>query len=329
MTNQAINRSRINNKEVLIRPARLEDRAEIEAIAAQIWDGYDYLPHVFAEWVADHEGNFNVLAYQGKIIAVSKLTRFAKDEWWIEGLRVDPSYQGRGVAHILHHYTVAQARQKGEGILRFSTGSYNAPVFTLAAETGFREVGRFTLLKAPSKSAEPVTWWKLGSDDMRRVLAWLEASAYFGDAQESFEDIWQWFKVTEDYLHHRLEAGEVYGWNPVDKNSLNGLMVINPPHEHFDEGEKPSGRFAYLDAEPSQRRALWQAARGLAAEMGYAEIYIHLLDVPAYVQPALDAGWQNGREADENDLRAVLFARYLSLTQETPVRFEELPTFEN
>lgn len=35
------------------------------------------------------------------VVGLSKITRIDADQWWLEGLRVHPDFQGRGVASHL------------------------------------------------------------------------------------------------------------------------------------------------------------------------------------------------------------------------------------
>jgi hypothetical protein len=54
-----------------LRPVRPGDRAAVEAIAAQVWDGEDYLPQVFDDWLADPEGLFCAATIHDRLIGWS------------------------------------------------------------------------------------------------------------------------------------------------------------------------------------------------------------------------------------------------------------------
>lgn len=325
MTDQTM--PHIRREEIQIRLAVPMDRAGMEAIAAQTWDGNDYLPTVLDEWFNDPDGAFNVITYQEQIVCLGKLTKLGAGEWWMEGLRVHPDFQGRGLARIMHHYMVAQVRQMGSGIVRFATANDNYAVNLLANETGFQSVGAYTFYKAEVLPDMQPTWWQLQLQEVNKVEAWLNQSALFSDMQHSFESHWKWQLATTDYLSNRLEAGHVYGWNPSgDKTSLQGILVVNPPRQNFKYDEENRVRLGFVDADESNRQAIWHAARGLAAALGYSLVQIHLYDAPAYVNAVEASGWIYAR--DDNDFRAILYSRPLSLTEQVQVEYEQLPAIE-
>ena len=45
-----------------------EDKAEIFAISRKIWEGDDYVPLVFDDWVKEKKGEFTAVLNEGKII---------------------------------------------------------------------------------------------------------------------------------------------------------------------------------------------------------------------------------------------------------------------
>jgi GNAT superfamily N-acetyltransferase len=324
MTNPSASLTRFSRNELEIRPAAQSDRPEIEAIAAQTWEGNDYLPNVLDEWFNEESGAFNIISHQNKVVCVGKLTKIGEGEWWMEGLRVDPAYQGKGLARIMHHYLVTQARQLGSGIVRFATGNHNDAVNHLALETGFQDVGRYAYYKAEADTTLPQTWYSLTLQDLSRLQTWLNHSSLFKHMQHSFEDHWKWYIATEKYLQKCLEANEVYGWSPKgDTHDLQGVIVTKSPKGLFRHDSPNQVRLGFIDANSSHETAIWQAAKGLAAQLGYQKLIVHLYDAPPYIEAATQAGWVYGRE----DLthRAVLYSRPTSLTGNVQVEHEQLP----
>jgi GNAT superfamily N-acetyltransferase len=311
---------RFTRDDVDIRFAVEADRNDIERIASQTWDGRDYLPRVFDQWLDDEEGTFNVMTYQGQVIALGKLSKLGEDEWWVEGLRVDPDFRGQGLGRIMHHYLVAQARQMANGVLRFATSGSNHAVVKFALETGFQLVGQFVPYEAPVQPDAPISWWPLTIDDLPRLQAWLEDSDYFEVSQRSFEHRWKWFMANETYLAEQLEAGFVYGWNPEGNanGALLGVLAVSPLRQDSHD-EEPIQSFAFVDALPEMRSDLWQAARGLAATLGGKIARVKMVDNATYTVPLVKAGWQ------AKDWQPVLFYRPLSMVSENQVRYEEIP----
>ena len=82
-------------------------------------------------------------------MGVFKLTKFQEGEWYLEGLRVHPDFQGKGIASHIHEYVVDTWRRMGSGIIRLVTGSYNVKVHHMCEQTGFKRIAEFIPYRAP------------------------------------------------------------------------------------------------------------------------------------------------------------------------------------
>lgn len=308
---------RFSRDEVEFRKAQADDRPAIERIAAHTWDGEDYLPEVFEQWLQDDTGLFSVMTLQDEVVALGKLSKLGNDEWWLEGLRVDVRYQGRGLARIMHHYMVAQARHFADGLLRFATSSENKAVLHLAHESGFLEVGYFAryYLREMTPSQQGA-WEQLSASRLVDTQAWLNQSPYFAAVQQSLEHRWKWYMMTPTLLEQRLVAGQVYAWQPTAEQ-WGGLAVLNTSNTtgHLT--------IAYADALADQRTQFWQAVHDLALSLSVVETHVKILDQPTYTTALDDTGWDN-----DEDLKAVLLSRDVVLTKETPVQYEQLPALD-
>jgi GNAT superfamily N-acetyltransferase len=124
-------------EQVICRPAVEGDLADIRAFCRTIWDGHDYVPDAVEDWLHDPQGMFAVAEYEGHAIACSKITRLAEGQWWLEGFRVDPGYQGRKVGSLIHRYIDGWWVGHGDGVLRLMTSSKNKSVQHLCESTGY------------------------------------------------------------------------------------------------------------------------------------------------------------------------------------------------
>jgi GNAT superfamily N-acetyltransferase len=136
--------------EVVCRPARQSDTADVLELTRTIWNGHDYVPDVWEDWLADPEGLLAVAEYQGRVLGLGKLTRLSSDDWWFEGLRVHPEYQGRGVASQVNDYLLAHWLRIGDGALRLATNSERVQVHHMCQRNGFTKIAEFTWYVAPS-----------------------------------------------------------------------------------------------------------------------------------------------------------------------------------
>ena len=131
------------------RPARQSDTADVLELTRTIWDGHDYVPEAWTGWMGDPQGLLAVAEYQGRVLGLGKLTRLSSDDWWLEGLRVHPEYQGRGVASQLNDYLLAHWLQIGNGALRLATSSERVQVHHMCQRNRFIKVADFTWYVAP------------------------------------------------------------------------------------------------------------------------------------------------------------------------------------
>jgi ribosomal protein S18 acetylase RimI-like enzyme len=311
---ETMSRQTFTRADLTIRPAQPADRLALEAIARQTWDGDDYLPQVLEDWLSDPHDGFFVALLRDQVIGVGKVTRFAAGEWWLEGLRIDPAYQGHGFARILHHFLMNQVRQMGSGVVRFSTASGNEPVQQLAKETGFVRVAAF-LPYGADPLAEPVrSWWALGPNDAVRVQRWLDQSAHFDAVQRSFEWDWSYYRLTRERLAEHLADGRVYGWpHEGDYAALGGVALVNPVDKTRWPGE-PTLKIAYFDADdlPAATRDM----RRLAAALKRARVRITAFDQPdriaALEQSGYECEWDNAMWLYARDIRLTDHADVLT-----------------
>lgn len=302
-----------------IRPALESDRDTLDKIAAQIWDGSDYLPYVVDKWLTDPNGGFDVLTLRDEVIGVSKLTKIADGEWWLEGLRIDPQHQGKGFARILHHYKINQVRQIGSGVVRYTTSSRNDAIRKLSAETGFQLIGEFGYFFTPA--AEVPTskrFWKLTEDDFEQVQRWLNESEYFQHVDRSFEESWKFRFATDKVLREYLRDGRVYAWNSQnDQTVMEGLLFIYRTRERDNVLQ-----VAYAEVSPDQRYEFWNASRGLAHNLGADQISVKVLNEETNVMPFVSQNW------DAEEFRLALYSRPIDLTVESNIESETVPALE-
>ena len=313
MTTQTMS---IQREKIHIRAVQEADQSALEALVAEIWDGHDYLPKVFTQWLHDENGFFDVLVYEDAIIGVAKLTRFDEQEWWLEGLRIDPTYQGQGLARILHHFKVNQARQLGEGVLRFSTSSQNEAIHKLAAETGFSVVSEFHYMTLPSADKSSTGLKLLGVEDMALVQNWLDNSTYFEKVDRSFESTWKWQFVTPDLLNNALANNQIYGWFGVEESEqLQGLLVLDQMR-----GNNPDEPLYIAYADTTDLANFWSAVQGLARQQNAELISVKVLNEAEYIQPISNCGgiWK--------ELNVSLFCRPLMMTVHSDIQNATMPS---
>ncbi|MGE5632353.1 MAG: GNAT family N-acetyltransferase [Caulobacteraceae bacterium] len=120
-----------------------EDYQDIVDISKDIWDGTDYLPQLFHQWV-DDKGLFlgAVDTYSNKVVGVDKYSVLYDGTGWLEGLRVHKDYRGLGIAKQLAFKAMDQAKADlNSGKIKkiaFSTHVSSVESINLMKSMGFR-----------------------------------------------------------------------------------------------------------------------------------------------------------------------------------------------
>lgn len=257
---------RMPTAKLVIRPARSGDRDQAFAISTQIWDGDDYVPEVWDEWLAEPGGAFVVAVLRGRVAGFAKLTQYGPGEWWLQGLRVAPRYRGRGIARAMHDHLLALAGEVGPGKVRYATGGDNLASQHLGQTSGFEVVNHYVRLQAPALTrAESsaldlpalVVWRKA---DLADLAAFVRRSAYLRANRGLYAAHWTWYELTPGRLAGHIAARQAYGWRDA-RGRVAALALVESSNDddrlrvHFAEA-RLSG--------PLGLTALGRALRGLA-----------------------------------------------------------------
>ncbi|MBX3062608.1 MAG: GNAT family N-acetyltransferase [Anaerolineae bacterium] len=292
----------------IIRPAQERDRAALESIALRIGNGWDYLPRFISDWLNDPTGEFFVVEVDSQVVGTGKLTRLSADEWWLEGLRVDPDFQGRGIGSLLHQYALRRASEMGSGVLRLTTDEDNTSVQRMARKTGFAVVGNYLRYETSAYAHQ------MGADEFRAfvvedvssIRAFLKGSAHYQVAQHStLARMWKAHRITDERLQAWIADQRVYGWQ---RDSSAGMIIISARFDAMPEQLE----VIYADAAHGGAAKMLRAVRGLAKKLGFNTLRYMVPVEPDRLVAVEQAGW---RRPKDNGGRAVLFARELINSQ--------------
>jgi GNAT superfamily N-acetyltransferase len=124
----------------VIRPALPLDRDAVLEFCKFIWEGDDYIPYVWDDWMADPSGQMFVAEHAGKAVGLGRLTLLAPGQWWLEGLRVDPAYQDRKIGSLMNEYLNNLWLERCEGVVRLMTSSQRVKVHHMCKQQGFARI---------------------------------------------------------------------------------------------------------------------------------------------------------------------------------------------
>jgi len=125
-------------QDLTLRPMRAADRDRVIEISRDIWDGHDYIPRVFDDWLADSGASFQAAELDDVVVGLQRLRPYAKGLIWYEGLRVATTHRRKGVARAMLVSAIAEAREQGFREMRLGTA--NPDAISLFEAEGFRRL---------------------------------------------------------------------------------------------------------------------------------------------------------------------------------------------
>lgn len=98
---------------IIFRKLNHDDYEDILDISKYIWDGLDYLPQLFHNWVDDKGIFLGAIdtSNNNKVVAVAKLSILSDRSGWLEGLRVHINYRGQKLAKQLTEILIKEAKK--------------------------------------------------------------------------------------------------------------------------------------------------------------------------------------------------------------------------
>jgi RimJ/RimL family protein N-acetyltransferase len=232
-----------------IRPMRPGDKPAMVDIASRIWDGTDYLPFVFDDWLADADGEFAAAILDGRVVGCGKLSFPAPGHAWLEGLRKDPAVADGGLAEAVTRYFLRRlAARPGLASVRFSTYVFNERSIAVNERLGFVRRHVFSCKAWARKRAEvevaacPEAGRTVAVDDPAEAIRFVEAGAWLAASGGLVCEGWKAFPWSPAWFAARY-AGRCLGVR-AEGGALTGLAAF----AHDTRYAKTYVKLAFLDA---------------------------------------------------------------------------------
>lgn len=245
---------------VVCRPALQKDTDDVLEISSHIWEGSDYLPFVWQDWLKDRDGMLGVAELGVRVVGVFKLTRFQANEWYLEGLRVHPDVQGRGIAAHIHDYVVETWRQMGKGVLRLTTGSYNVKVHHMCEQSGFKRIAEFIPYRATALGEDNSNFSLIEIDETRQAMDFVVASPTHAFSWGLINLGWVFGDPQLKHLEEAVGKHHAWWWN-----GRQGFLSV----WEDDESEKPEPGVQLLACSEQDICELLLDYRRLMGKIGY------------------------------------------------------------
>lgn len=242
----------MSNQLVQVRRATPDDRKHILEISAQIWDGQDYVPGLLDGWFTDRKGELVVATLNDQVIAFANRTWLCPGIAWLEGMRTDPAFQGRGAGKAITEYLIRASQNAGATHIELSTYIDNEASIHIIESYGFQLVGTFSHLERSGELAPPESAG--GSASIRSIseqetIEFVGHSEFLSLALRRFPRGWRFFPFDhnpgEAIARLKCRLGFQQG------NELSAVLCIRQSSDH-DGGITIN----FLDGEPDAMHAL-------------------------------------------------------------------------
>jgi GNAT superfamily N-acetyltransferase len=277
---------------LVCRPALPKDTPNVMELTSKIWEGHDYIPSVWADWLHDPEGLMAVAEFGGRVVGLSKLTRLSPSEWWLEGLRVHPEYEGRGIASHVHAYLMEYWQHQGGGAIRLATASYRKAVHHLSLRSGLHKAAELTHYAAeaiPGQSGR-FALVKAGEETEAADFALRQSLPTCPNRLMSIG--WQWVALSAGWIATAVRRGQAWWWLG-DQEERRGVLLAQ-----LDDEEETADklRIQLLACSLENLVACLEDYRRLAGSLGYQQVgWMAPLD-PTLEVALLEAGFKRDWE---------------------------------
>jgi GNAT superfamily N-acetyltransferase len=269
--------------QLAFRPASFDDRARILEIAAQTWEGDDYIPDVIDDWLAPSGARLIVAVLDGRVVGLARYDRTIPGYAWFEGLRMDPAYQGRGIAKAITGHLVELAKADRVERMGLSTYMDNHASQKVSAGFGFAKVVGFAACSASSENLRPKAAPSAQEESVsaEEAIAFISSSEALAAGKGFLPHSWRFYPfhrapaLAIGHMAHRLGIR--------DGGRLAALLCIG---DHTPHGPS-SFSLDFLEGEPEALAELVGHALSLITTESYVEAMVPCRDGVALPTMAL------------------------------------------
>lgn len=250
---------------VVIRPTLPADKPAVLEFCKRIWGGHDYIPSVWDEWQLDPKGTLFTAEYAGQAVGIARAVHVAEGQWWFEGFRVDPAYQGQHIGTQLHEYILDWWLAHGEGRVRLWTNSKRVKVQHLCERLMFTHVQSRGMYAAPTLVEPTEAFTPVTAGEIPSTLDFACQASSQQTCGETMDIGWQAVTPNETSLLELLNwpDGRVLWWR-----ERQGLLCL----WENDEQDPPCPAIALAAGENADLPALLLDARRYVNQSGFDKI---------------------------------------------------------
>ncbi len=252
---------------VVCRPALPRDTADVLEFTKFIWEGHDYVQYAWNDWLADPHGILAVAEYAGHAVGLAKMTLLSPGQWWLEGFRVAPEFQGMKVGSHIHGYIDEWWLEHGDGIARLMTSSQRVQVHHLCKKFGYTKTGEMAGFLVPPLAEPTDTFRPLRENEIPEAVHCVETSSSSLLSNGLIDLGWRFVTPNPNTFRELVRQKLAWWWRERE-----GLLLA-----WGDEGKTPEDeRLLAVGLPACQIEALPEFlldVRRLSAQLGYDNVY--------------------------------------------------------
>lgn len=227
---------------IQLRKATSADKQRIMEISSTIWDGEDYLSEVYDKWLEDENGEFTLAELDGNVIGCAKYQKLKNGEAWLEGIRGDKNYTGKGLGHKITEYYINKAKQDKIETIRLSTFIDNYESIHIIEKLGFKRDGYFTYGFKPINKLTKIQRVDSVINIMSTATAWhfISNSNFYMMSNGYISEGWKFHKLDYELLNMCVRESRVFG--VLKEGKIIAITIITE-----DKTNKNQINIGYID----------------------------------------------------------------------------------
>jgi GNAT superfamily N-acetyltransferase len=253
--------------DVTFRPATPADKPAILAIAAQVWEGDDYVPDVIDDWLAEPDADLVAACVGDQLVAFARYDRVLPRHAWFEGLRTDPAWQNRGLGKAMTAHLLERARADGMARVGLSTYFDNLASQRVTESHGFSRVAGFVYCEAgqdsPARAAAAVCE-EIEVISRNEAAAFILHSLFMAAAQSFLPHSWRFYPFTRAPQVALSRMARVFG---IRRNGALAALLCMGAATHGPD----AASIDFLDGDPALLPRLARHALHLAGSARHVE----------------------------------------------------------
>ncbi len=237
------------DKGIIVARTTPAHKDQLFSLSAKIWEGEDYIPTVWDEWI--NEEGFYTILLEGRVIGCMKYTRLPGNEIMLEGLRMDPEHEGKGYASISVSFFNELVFSLEPNVLRFATSDENVFSHHIADKYGFKRIASFyhRYMKGPEikEKVEQIGSSKdlyrihkptdkivnTSSRDFEQVLTFIRASEEWESSRNLLSRGWVFYPYTDEDLRELLNSSFSFMRKQgVGGNVITGVILASHSRQY-------------------------------------------------------------------------------------------------